>query len=611
MRHMNRADWNKCTIVQKIDHFKKKYLEKDPELIYNIERFISSERYHDTPQLLPDRIVYYESVDLDTFAEDWVSRCDEKLRPIFHYELLSDAEIKRAIEYGNDFVISHNIDYNIKNYEGILTLYGEKSIYYHEWGPYANFKDDDIHDDFFICGCTLLKGKQNLNVMCPRCKTPVQQRDFSVDKFGYFQTKHRFITGVGYRLLTTILHGPNLKEGILDYLCGKRPTKDTPIVKMRYNIAKKYKDKILYDCVEDIIAECLSAADIERKKKEIEFFLRNKDRFFLSYIPVISTAFRRMTYSSSFGVEHFEAHNDLNHTLSQMSAALMNMDMFEGTRDVYKYYYLVTKYIYKIYESIIQLSASSKHAYLRSSVMGIRQNNVVMAVLEPLARGMKEDSAVVNYRYFLALYSREIESFLINEKKLSPYKAQLILNFNTNNWKLAKELLHEYLNKNTCIVEYNRQPTIRLQSSIPLNIVGLTTAKVIYVHPTTCKKPNADHDGDAPSLKAITKEGGLNAKFYWRMGVHNYCLGHDGSFLGESMPYNDIAINIKASVPSYYGRKSSKYKRGVETVLILDGNGNKIDSEQKACTNVIDLGKEDFLSISDYKNKIESAIYDL
>ena len=147
-----------------------------------------------------------------------------------------------------------------------------------------------------------------------------------------------------------------------------------------------------------------------------------------------------------------------------------------------------------MYNSILQLSASSKHAYLRSSVMGIRQNNVVMAVLEPLDRGMKEDSCVINYRYFIALYSNELEQFLITEKKLSPHKAHLIMNFNTNNWKQAKELLHEFLDKESRIVEYNRQPTIRLQSSIPLTIVGLTTAKVIYVHPTTCKKPNADHD---------------------------------------------------------------------------------------------------------------------
>ena len=183
------------------------------------------------------------------------------------------------------------------------------------------------------------------------------------------------------------------------------------------------------------------------------------------------------------------------------------------------------------------------------------------------------------------------------------------MNFNTNNWKNAKEILHEFLNKEPRIVEYNRQPTIRLQSSIPLTIVGLTTAKVIYVHPTTCKKPNADHDGDAPSLKAITREEGLAAKFYWRMGVHNYCLGHDGSFLGESMPYNDIAINIKASVPSHYGRKRSKYKRGVETVLILDSNGALLDKEQKPCTDIIELDKESYSSIEEYRDSIEKVLY--
>ena len=361
-------------------------------------------------------------------------------------------------------------------------------------GAYANFKDEDIHDDFFVCRCTHLKGKRNINIVCPRCKTPVAQRDFSVDKFGYFKTKERFITGVGFSVLSNILNSGNRKEGILSYLCGKRMTDDGVAARNKFNIAKRYKDKFLYDCVEDLIYEALPGKVIEKNKKKIDFFLNNKDKFFLSYIPVISTAFRRMTYSSSFGVEHFEAHNDLNHTLTSLSLSLMHMEMFEGTKNVYKYYYMSMKYIHEMYESIVLMSASSKFAYLRSSVMGIRQNNVVMAVLEPLSRGMKEDTTVINYRYFIALYSTEIEHFLIHKKKLSPHKAHLILNFNTNNWRQAKELLHEYLNENTCIVEYNRQPTIRLQSSIPLTIVGLTTAKVIYIHPITCKKPNADHD---------------------------------------------------------------------------------------------------------------------
>ena len=130
---MTRAEWNNLTIVDKINEFKAKYLKKDPELIYNIERFIISERFHDPPQLLEDRIIYYEDIDLETFAEEWVSRCDEKLRPIVHYELLSDADIERAIAYGNDFIISQNIDYKITSYDDILKLHGEKSIYYHEW----------------------------------------------------------------------------------------------------------------------------------------------------------------------------------------------------------------------------------------------------------------------------------------------------------------------------------------------------------------------------------------------------------------------------------------------------------------------------------------------
>lgn len=490
---INRSQWNNMSIVEKIDLFKTKYREGDTELIYNIQQYIITERFHDEPQLLDDKIIYYEEVDLDKFAEEWVSNCDEKLRPIVHYELLSNEEIERSIAYGNDFVISHSIDYNIKSYDDILQLYGDKSIYYHEWGPYANFKDEDIHDDFFVCKCTHTKGKRNLNIVCPRCNTPVTQRDFSVDKFGYFKTKQKFITGAGYRMLSDILNS-STEIGILDYICGKRIDKDSPAVKMQHNMAKKYKDKYLYDVVEDIIYDMLEGSKIEAKKDAINHFLKNKDRYFLNYIPVLSTAFRRMTYSSSFGVEHFEAHNDLNHILTSLSLSLMNMDMYQGTKAGYKYYYMATKYINEMFQAVFDLAAGNKWKYLRSCVMGLRQNNVVMAVLEPLYRGMKEDTCVVNYRYLLALYSQEIETYLIHEKKLKPSRAHLILNLNTDLTSNEKSLLQEFLDKTTCIVEYNRQPTIRLQSSIPLTIVGLTDSPVIYIHPTTCKKPNADHD---------------------------------------------------------------------------------------------------------------------
>ena len=54
------------------------------------------------------------------------------------------------------------------------------------------------------------------------------------------------------------------------------------------------------------------------------------------------------------------------------------------------------------------------------------------------------------------------------------------------------------------VIEYNRQPTIRMQSSLPLTIVGLTDKPVLFVHPTTAKKPNADHD---KNLSRLYREG--------------------------------------------------------------------------------------------------------
>ena len=116
--------------------------------------------------------------------------------------------------------------------------------------------------------------------------------------------------------------------------------------------------------------------------------------------------------------------------------------------------------------------------------------------------------------------------------------------------------------------------------------------------------------GDAPSAKAITKSDGLAYKFYWRMGVHNYIMSHTGSFAGESMPYNDISINLKASIPSYFSKKEAKPKIGVRSNIILE-NDKVVDREYVGNFIKIEVSTEEFHSMSKYMNKLEEAFYEL
>jgi hypothetical protein len=132
-----------------------------------------------------------------------------------------------------------------------ISLTGERSIYSHEFGPWANFKDEDIQDDFFKCSCGKTKGKYNLGVICPEpgCNTPVKEMDYSIDKFGYFETPVKFLTYKGYQLLNRILSGNKKSDGILDLLCSVKLPKN--IVdnkgKLKYKesdlaLVKRYKN---------------------------------------------------------------------------------------------------------------------------------------------------------------------------------------------------------------------------------------------------------------------------------------------------------------------------------------------------------------------------------
>lgn len=115
--------------------------------------------------------------------------------------------------------------------------------------------------------------------------------------------------------------------------------------------------------------------------------------------------------------------------------------------------------------------------------------------------------------------------------------------------------------------------------------------------------------GDAPSLKAITLNEGLAYKFYWRMGVHNYCINYDGSFLGESMPYNDMAIALKASIPSNLCKDIYKVKLGVRSQLIVNDDGKLIDKEYVSNINNVSVDNSSYSSIKQYEDTMENLFY--
>lgn len=82
-------------------------------------------------------------------------------------------------------------------------------------------------------------------------------------------------------------------------------------------------------------------------------------------------------------------------------------------------------------------------------------------------------------------------------------------------------------------------------------------------------------------------------------------MDYDGRLNGESLPFNDIAIAIKLSVPSTISRKKHDVKIGMKTKIYTDEFGNKLDSELTNYKTSVDFKFKDEYSLQKYQDEFD------
>jgi hypothetical protein len=115
--------------------------------------------------------------------------------------------------------------------------------------------------------------------------------------------------------------------------------------------------------------------------------------------------------------------------------------------------------------------------------------------------------------------------------------------------------------------------------------------------------------GDAPSAKAISNEDALDLKLFFRMGAHNFTVTYDGQYSDISMPFNDIALTIKSSIPTTTIDDSANIKLGVRTEYIFDENNNIVGVIPKAYSMKVKLNEVSVNSHNKYESNMEEQIY--
>ena len=80
------------------------------------------------------------------------------------------------------------------------------------------------------------------------------------------------------------------------------------------------------------------------------------------------------------------------------------------------------------------------------------------------------------------MFTHRIEDYLL-KKGVSLHDIHNLLNLDVECNEEEKLLLEEFVQNNNLIDDFNRQPTIALQSSLPILIAGLTDEKGINIEP--------------------------------------------------------------------------------------------------------------------------------
>lgn len=569
------------------EHKKKRILEK-----LGIRKYFKKFKWH--YKIPENSIEEIQTEILEDLLEDFAYKVDPELNVIGVLRFMTDEKIKERLETGRDIIIDPMIKIrDIKDAADFDNLAKQATIYSLDFGPFNKSKDENIHDEYFKCACNTTKGKFNLGNICPKCHKEVKTIEYPIDRMGWIHLGgFKILTFIGYLHLCKII-GPDNTKTLLGYRIKYDKKKERSNNRKQINkILKPFKNSELYYNIENLFDTVLRAADYAKKKNRIDFFLKNKDSMFTSYIPVISTAFRRYLHGSSFDVSKVFT-SSLNSRYTNLVDNVQKLLIYKNNsrRETFymnlnREYRDTTMYIF----NNIMGGKNCKERYIKNNVTASRQNNTIMAVIAPVST-IRPDQTIVSYNMFVALFSERIEEYCI--KKGVPYQTIIqIIHLDVPLTDEHKKILEDFLKENRCIGWLNRQPTMKFSSNIFVEIIALNDWNVMQINPVICTAVLGDFDGDAPSMKGIGVKGLIDIKSFFYMNMFTHNKDYRGKLDIISMPINDMGILNAFSVPNREMNRVEKIEVGYNTEVTYAEDGEILDLKVKKGTKKIDFGYE-------------------
>ena len=384
-----------------------------------------------------------------------------------------DEKEKEDLKSGNGFILDTSINY-LKLHQNHILL--KNSIYSRKF-DISESDPEEVISYLYSCKCEDLLGQLKVGVTCPRCETEVKKKEFPVTKRAWGVIKpFKIMTYAGLLHLKNVLVNKDFKKFLNDKIKGF--------------------DKVdMYERFEAFLDE-YGKSDKEKEKK---FLIKNKEKVFTSYIPVISKKLRPILRQFNI-IPQFTMLDRINSIYTSISQDIQTLKDFCIGGDVKKMtnstLTSIQKKVYKMGQYIDKKIGGDKEKLVRNKIYATRLPFTARAVIVPLVTN-KLDICTIPYDTFRGLFRREIMDILL-ESDMPMHKVYNFININKALKEEDRRILDDILKnkiKNPYIL-INRQPTLKFESTRSLKIDQLEREKVLRVPSVLLDGWNGDHDGD-------------------------------------------------------------------------------------------------------------------
>jgi DNA-directed RNA polymerase beta' subunit len=354
----------------------------------------------------------------------------------------------------------------------------------------------------YQCNCGGTVGKFNINQTCAECKTQVRLSEPLVKRIAWIDIGDYSVLNPNiYRILDRIMPKKALSV-ILSYevkltkegIPAEQESTLTPFDNIGIIEFQERFDEILAWAADNskaspkVIEEC------------VEFIVNNRDKAFISKVPVYSSVLRpaRMMGKSFVFDEVNNQYNALLRSSNQIKEAASEELTYDFALPLLCNMQQIAN---DIFEKTVE-KLRDKAGFIRSSVLGRRINFSARCVITPLPGDRPVDSTELPYLAFLELYRFQLINLICQVKRVNSKAAlriwsRALTKFDAEIYELMMLLIDR--TEGGIQLLLNRNPTINFGSIVKLQVthvkrdIGDYTASI---HNLVLPLLGADYDGD-------------------------------------------------------------------------------------------------------------------